>query len=125
MMMTGKKTVSLGSLRIPEQAAEAYNKALAHFHLTRPVFARMCIDALIRQHRAGTQFELPVSFVLGPMREARQAMEKFGVDIPNFANELARDIIQTAASGEKIALPGHIQTEREQQILSAFKKQMT
>lgn len=116
--MNEKKTVALGAVRLSERAAEEYKKALDHFNLNRSTFVRMCIDALIRDYRAGREFELPVSFVLGPTRAARRAVEQLGIDIPTFREELAKDIVEIAASGEKIAMPGHLLTEREQAILS-------
>ena len=118
--MNEKKTVALGAVRLSEQAAEEYKKALDHFNLNRSTFVRMCIDALIRDYQAGREFELPVSFVLGPTRGARRSVEKLGIDIPTFREELAKDIVRIAASGEKIALPGRILTEREKTILSGM-----
>jgi hypothetical protein len=117
-----KKSVALGAVRLSERAAEEYKKALEHFNLTRSAFARMCIDALIRDYWAGREFELPVSFVLGPTRASRKIVERLGIDIPKFREQLAEDIIRIAKSGEKIALPGHILTEREKAILSRFDK---
>ena len=118
-----KKSVALGAVRLSERAAEEYKKALDHFALTRSAFARMCIDCLIGSYQTGREIELPVSFVLGPTRAARRAVEQLGIDIPTFREELAKDIVQISASGEKIAMPGHILTEREREILSRFDKE--
>jgi hypothetical protein len=117
-MMTGKKTVAIGPVRVTEEAFKEYKKALAYFDINRASFCRMCIDALIRSYQAGTELELPIAFVLGPTREARRAVEKLGIDIPTFREELSEDIIRIADSGEKIALPGRLLTVRERDILA-------
>jgi len=117
-----KKSVALGAVRLSERAAEEYKKALDHFALSRSAFARMCIDCLIGSYQTGREIELPVSFVLGPTRAARRAVERLGIDIPTFREELAKDIVQISARGEKIAMPAHILTEREREILSRFDK---
>ena len=116
-----KKGVTLGPIRVDEQTAKDYANAANYYGLSRTVFARMCIDALIQCHQARREIELPVVFLLGPTRDARRAAEALGIDIARFREELAKDIIAIAARGDRIALPGHILTEREQKILSRSK----
>jgi len=115
-----KKETTLGPIRISEQSAKDYENALKHYGLSRANFARMCIDALIQSHQAGRDIELPVVFLLGPTRDARRAAEALGIDVARFREELAKDIIEIAKRGDRIALPGHILTEREQKILSVL-----
>jgi hypothetical protein len=115
-----KKSATLGPIRINECTAKEYYNALKHYNISRPEFSRMCIDALVQSHQAGREIELPVVFLLGPTRDARRAAEALGIDIARFREELAKDIIEIAARGDRIALPGRILTEREQKMLSGF-----
>jgi len=120
-MNDDKKSATLGPIRVNECTIKEYYNALKHYNISRPEFHRMCIDALVQSHQAGREIELPVSFVLGAPRDARKAVEQMGIDIPTIREELAKDIIKSAARGDKIALPAHILTEREKEILSGFK----
>jgi hypothetical protein len=58
----GKKTVVISGIRIAEEAAQEYRKALKHYDIKRPDFARMCINRLIQHYQAGDALELPISF---------------------------------------------------------------
>jgi hypothetical protein len=122
-MNDDKKSATLGPIRVNECTVKEYYNALEHYNISRPEFSRMCIEALIQSHQAGREIELPVVFLLGPTRDARRAAEALGIDIARFREELAKDIIEIAARGDRIALPGHILTEREQKILSGSKPQ--
>ena len=121
-MNDDKKSATLGPIRVNECTVKEYYNALKHYNMSRPEFSRMCIDALVQSHQAGREIELPVVFLLGPTRDASRAAEALGIDLARFREELAKDIIESAARGDRIALPGHILTEREQKILSGFFK---
>jgi hypothetical protein len=115
-----KKQTILGPIRVDDQLAKGYSKALSHYSLSRANFTRMCMTALIDSHHSGRDLELPISFMTMPTREARKAVKRMGIDLPTLREELARDIVGLAANGEKLARPGRIMTQREQDILSAI-----
>lgn len=55
--------------------------------------------------------------------QIKNAFERFGLeDIPNFRRRAAQDLIDTAARGEKVALPPHFLTVREAEALSIAKR---
>ncbi len=60
--MGDKKTVLIGSIRLSEKTATAYWLALEYYNLRRSDYARMCIDQLIKNHRAEIHLELPIRF---------------------------------------------------------------
>jgi hypothetical protein len=48
----------------------------------------------------------------------RAAAKKLGLDGPSFRRQILLDIIRIAESGEKVAYPGRVLTERQERILS-------
>jgi len=57
-----KKTVVISGIRIAEEVNQEYRKALKHYALRRPEFARMCINRLIMHYQAGDPLGLPIAF---------------------------------------------------------------
>jgi hypothetical protein len=57
-----KKGVTLSGIRIDQQAAKEFKRALEHYHIARADFARMCINRLIEHYQAGDPLALPLAF---------------------------------------------------------------
>jgi hypothetical protein len=55
-----KKTSYLGPIRIPDEQLMDFKTAMKAYGITRPEFARKCIDALIRHYKAGLGIAEPL-----------------------------------------------------------------
>jgi len=60
--MTGKKDHIMPSYRVESDLAREYYAALEHFGISRTAFARACMAAIVRQHRAGESLAFPIRF---------------------------------------------------------------
>jgi hypothetical protein len=61
-MKDGKKSATLGPIRINEQTAKEYEKALNYYGLSQANFARMCIERLVEHYQGGDPIALPIAF---------------------------------------------------------------
>jgi hypothetical protein len=55
----------------------------------------------------------------GDVLKKRQAIEKLGIHVPSFSRALVEDLIRTAESREKPAMPPRILTARQEMVLMA------
>jgi hypothetical protein len=102
-----KKNVPLGGIRISENTAKEYKKALKHYGVSRPDFARKCIDLLIERYQAGDPME-SVFAVPFPNEEAKNykaALKHYHMTRRDFAAMCVASLIERYEAGEPITLP--------------------
>ena len=59
-MEVPKKTAALPPVRIDNDRAVTFKKALAYYGITNPSFFRMCVSALIDHYEKREEIRLPV-----------------------------------------------------------------